>query len=160
MSETAYIAMGSNVGTKAQTLRAALDQMRATPGLTLKRVSSFVETAPVGGPADQPDYLNAVVEIETDLAPTALLAALQTIEANLGRDRTTEQHWGPRTCDLDIVLMGPFTTVDEPGLTVPHPRMHTRRFVLEPLAEIAPRARHPEFNCTVAELLAQLEADS
>lgn len=157
MSEPAYIAMGSNLGSKGQTLRAALDQLRNTPGITLKRVSSFRETAPLGGPADQPNYLNAAVEIETDLAPAELLAALQAIEANLGRDRASEQRWGPRTCDLDIVLMGPFTTVDQPELIVPHPRMHTRRFVLEPLAEIAPQARHPGLNYTVAELLDRLE---
>jgi len=146
----AYIALGSNIGDRAKNLRAAIDLMNAVQGIAVLRVSSFRDTKPVGGPP-QPDYLNAVAEVETDLAPAGLLAALQRIERQLGRTR--DVHWGPRTIDLDIVLMGDMI-VDEPELTVPHPRMHERRFVLEPLCGLAPDAVHPLLKKTVRELLA------
>jgi len=145
-----YVALGSNIGDREKTLRAAIDLMNGVEGISVLRVSSFHETEPVGGPP-QPNYLNAVAEVETDLPPAGLLAELQRIEHHLGRTR--EVRWGPRTIDLDILLMGD-TIVNEPDLTIPHPRMHERRFVLEPLCELAPDAVHPVLKKTVRELLA------
>jgi 2-amino-4-hydroxy-6-hydroxymethyldihydropteridine diphosphokinase len=156
MNPKGYIALGSNVGQRGQTLRAALDELRRTPGVTLRRVSTLIETPPVGGPEGQGNYLNGVAEIETTLEPHDLLATLQAIEARLGRDRDNERHWGPRTCDLDLLLLDE-AVLDTPDLTLPHPRMHQRRFVLQPLVEIAPRARHPLLEATAEELLADLD---
>jgi 2-amino-4-hydroxy-6-hydroxymethyldihydropteridine diphosphokinase len=154
----AYIALGSNMGNKGQTLRDALDMMRRTDGITLKRVSSFMDTQPVGGPADQPAYLNGVAEIDTSLTPQELLAALQSIEASLGRDRSHELRWGPRTCDLDIIYYDD-EVLDTPELTIPHPRMHERVFVLAPLESIAPQIRHPLNFMTPGEMLQKLEME-
>lgn len=151
----AYIAMGSNVGGRAETLRQAVDILRRCEGVTLKRISTFIETQAVGGPVDQDDYLNGACEIETTLEPIELLDVLQDIEAKLGRDRQREQRWGPRTCDLDLLLYGD-EIIDCERLTVPHPRMWQRRFVLEPLCEIAPDARCPETYRTVREILETL----
>ena len=119
-------------------------------------VSKFIETPPVGGPPGQPPYLNAAAEIETDLSPEDLLATLQRIEAALGRDREGEQRWGPRTCDLDILLMGD-CVMETDSLTLPHPRLAERTFALRPLAEISPNAVHPVLGKTIAELLGELE---
>ena len=148
--------MGSNVGQRAQTLRKALDMMRQSGDITLRRVSSFIETKPVGGPEYQEDYLNAAVETETNLSPEDLLASLHAIETALGRDRTKQQRWGPRTCDLDILLYG-HEIINTPNLTIPHPRMCERMFVLQPLAEIAPTLQHPESFKTTSEMLTELE---
>ena len=152
----AYIALGSNMGDKAQILRKALDLLRRHDGITLRRVSALMETAPLGGPIDQPHYLNGAVEIETTLEPEELLTALHETEAALGRNREFEERWGPRTCDLDLLMMEDIILESE-YLTIPHPRMHLRRFVLEPLAQIAPEARHPVLFKTVAEILAELD---
>jgi len=151
-----YIAMGSNVGERAQTLRKALDMMRQSGEITLRRVSTFIETEPVGGPEYQENYLNAVVEVETTLSPENLLSLLGGIEKTLGRDRKKEQRWGPRTCDLDILLYGD-EIITTPNLTIPHPRMCERMFVLQPLAEIAPTLQHPESFKTASEMLIELE---
>jgi 2-amino-4-hydroxy-6-hydroxymethyldihydropteridine diphosphokinase len=159
MKRTAYIALGSNLGRRGWVLRRAMDMLRQADGITLKRVSELIETDPVGGPAGQGKYLNGAAEVETTLGPAELLAALQEIEAKLGRDRQDGEKHGPRTCDLDIVLMED-VEIKTPTLTIPHPRMHERRFVLEPLAQIAPTARHPGMCRTVAQLLADLEAEA
>jgi 2-amino-4-hydroxy-6-hydroxymethyldihydropteridine diphosphokinase len=151
-----YIAMGSNVGERARTLRKALDMMRRSGDITLRRVSTFIETKPQGGPKYQEDYLNAVVETETTLSAEDLLASLHTIEKTLGRDRKKEVRWGPRTCDLDILLYGD-EIIDTPNLAIPHPRMCERMFVLQPLAEIAPTLQHPESFKTASEMLIDLE---
>ena len=145
-----YVALGSNIGDRQKNLHAAIGLMNGVEGISVLRVSSFHDTKPVGGPP-QPNYLNAVAEVETDLPPARLLAELQRIEKQLGRTR--DVRWGPRTIDLDILLMGD-TIADEPGLTIPHPRMHERRFVLEPLCELAPDAVHPVLKKTMRELLA------
>jgi len=155
MKTIAYIALGSNIGDKGGTLMSALKMMSDVPGIEVRRISQFIATAPVGGPEDQPEYLNAAAEIETTLSPPELLAALQAIEKSLGRDRAVEQRWGPRTCDLDILLMGDIV-VDTPPLTIPHPRMHERLFVLQPLSTIAPHAIHPVLGKTIAELLTEV----
>ena len=155
----AYIALGSNLGDRAAALGSALTMLDACQGVSVLRVSEMVETAPVGGPGDQGDYLNGAAEIETSLLPTELLAVLQDIERKLGRDRQAEQRWGSRTCDLDILLIGD-AVMDTPDLTIPHPRMHERKFVLAPLNELAAETVHPILNKTISTLLANLEGRS
>jgi len=147
-----YVALGSNVGDREKHLNEAIRLMGEAAAVDVLRVSSFSNTKAVGGPP-QADYLNAAAEIETSLAPRRLLAELQKIEKRLGRKRTAR--WGPRTIDLDILLMGDMV-VDEPDLKIPHPLMHERRFVLEPLCELAPGVLHPVLHRTAAELLAAL----
>ncbi|MBN1943660.1 MAG: 2-amino-4-hydroxy-6-hydroxymethyldihydropteridine diphosphokinase [Phycisphaerae bacterium] len=151
----AYIGLGANVGETADTLRRALEMLARREGVTVWRISQFLKTAPAGGPEDQPSYLNAAAELHTTLSPRELLAALQEIETALGRNRSRELRWGPRTCDLDILLYGD-QDIDSPDLQIPHPRMHERRFVLEPLSQIAPNALHPRLGKTAAQLLADL----
>ena len=124
MTHHVYIAMGSNLGDREATLREAVRLMRQHPAIVLRRQSRFYQTDPLGPPG-QGKYLNAAVEIETALAPPDLLAALQEIERRLGRDRSKEIRWGPRTCDLDILPIDR-QVIDTPELTVPHPRMHER----------------------------------
>lgn len=116
------------------------------------------ETEPLGK-KDQPRYLNQVFRAETSLGARELLDGLLAIERRLGRVRTPGEKWGPRTIDLDLLLYGD-RVIDEPGLTVPHPHMHERRFVLEPLAELVPDARHPVLGKTAAELLAMLPPEA
>ena len=150
---TAYIGLGANLGPREQTLRAALDMLGRARGVRIVRASAFIETAPVGGPPGQPPYLNAAAELRTTLEPEALLRTLQRVEDAFGRTR--EVHWGPRTLDLDLLLYEQ-RVVGSPDLQVPHPRMHERRFVLEPLCQIAPDAVHPVLGKTVREMLAEL----
>lgn len=128
-----YIGLGANLGDRAATLAAAIDALRQSPGVAVLRVSTFHETAPVGGPPDQPAYLNAVAELAVTLTPHALLARLHEIEARFGRRR--DIHHGPRTLDLDLLLFAD-RQLHGDALRVPHPRMWDRPFVLEPLREL------------------------
>ena len=153
---TVYLALGSNLGDRRATLDRALEALRANPAIRVTVVSTFVETAPVGGPAGQGPYLNGAARIETDLAPADLLAELKRIEHALGR--RPGPRWGPRPIDLDIILYGDLE-MDTPDLVIPHPRFRDRRFVLAPLAEIAPEALDPVTQRTVAQLLADLVAE-
>ena len=150
---TAYIGLGANLGSRGKTLQAALAELGRCKGVRVVRVSSFIDTEPVGGPAGQPRYLNAAAELRTTLAPEELLAVLRQVEDAFGRTR--EQHWGPRTLDLDLLLYQD-RVIATPALQVPHPRMHERRFVLEPLCQIAPDAVHPVLGKTVRRLLEEL----
>lgn len=131
---TAYLGLGSNLGDRLATLQRAVELLGARPGLQVVASSRVWETDPVGGPP-QPDYLNAVLRVRTDLEPLELLAACQHVEAALGRVR--DVRWGPRTIDVDLLLYDD-RQIDEPTLTVPHPRMLQRGFVLLPLLELDP----------------------
>ena len=136
----AYVALGANLGNPRQALDAAVGQIAATDGVTLTAVSSFYRTAPIESTG--PDYVNAVVAVETTLSAEDLLYALQRIENNLGRVRPAGVVNAPRTMDLDLLLYGD-EVIHTKELTVPHPRMHLRAFVLVPLVEIAPGAVIP-----------------
>ncbi len=154
IQETAYIALGSNLGDRAHNIYDGVRLLIERTGVRV-RLSPLYETQPVGY-VDQPAFLNGVVELWGKLPePRDLLAICLRIETDLGRERTIVD--GPRTIDLDLLLCGDFVAADE-RLTLPHPRMHTRAFVLRPLADLAPEARHPVLRATVAELLRALEA--
>lgn len=132
MAVSAYVGIGSNMGDRLENLRSAAGDLARTPGVRFVRSSSVYETSPVGGP-EQGDFLNAAVEISTELEPHPLLEALQHIENELGRVRA--ERFGPRTIDLDLLLYDD-EQIDDPELTVPHPRMHERAFVVVPLTEL------------------------
>ena len=131
----AWIGLGSNIGDGAAAIRAALHALAETRGLTVQRVSGLYRSAPWGRP-DQPDFTNAVAELDIAVKPQALLARLLEIETELGRKRD-EERWGPRMIDLDLLCVGNIM-LDTPELSLPHPRMHERAFVLKPLLEICP----------------------
>lgn len=144
MAERAFLALGSNLGDRVATLRRAVSLLD-----DVVAVSPVYETAPVGGPEDQGPYLNAVVELATDRSPRQLLETCRRLEVDAGRAR--QERWGPRTLDVDILLVGD-QVVEEEDLVVPHPRMWERRFVLAPLADLAP-------DIVPADLLATAQGD-
>jgi 2-amino-4-hydroxy-6-hydroxymethyldihydropteridine diphosphokinase len=150
MSVIAYIGIGSNMGDKTAACLRAFELLERT-GRVVKR-SSLYRTAPVGY-TEQEDFINAVAAVETELPPRDLLRACLAIEDEMGRKRT--MHWGPRTLDLDILLYGA-EVISDPDLLVPHPLMAARRFVLAPLAEVAPGVVHPVLNKTALQLLAEV----
>lgn len=154
---TAYLGIGSNEGDRAQLLSAAIALLGREAGLQVTQLSCVREYEAVGGPP-QGSFLNAVVAVETMLAPETLLAACQRIEQALGR-RPSTVRWGPRPVDLDILFYGD-QMISQPSLIVPHPRLHERRFVLEPLAELAPDLVHPVLHRTIRELYDTLCASS
>jgi 2-amino-4-hydroxy-6-hydroxymethyldihydropteridine diphosphokinase len=148
----AYVGLGANIGPREVTLQRAVGLLAEADEVEVLAVSQLRDTAPVGV-VDQPAFLNGAVEIETSLSPRGLLDLLLAIERALGRVR--EQRWGPRTVDLDLLVYGS-ETVDEPGLRVPHPRLHERRFALEPLAELSPDLDVPGLG-RVSDLLAAVD---
>lgn len=150
----AYVGLGANLGDREKSLRRAVELLDEHAEIVVLAVSGIRETEP-WGPVEQPPYLNGVVALETELDPRELLDALLETERRLGRVRA--ERFGPRTIDLDLLLYGD-RVVDEPGLTLPHPRLHERRFVLEPLVELDPRLVVPG-RVSVAELLAGLEPE-
>lgn len=154
MKVTAYIALGSNLGDREAGLNRAIELLGKTEGIEVTAVSSYYNTAPVGY-TEQPDFLNAAAEIKTTLSPYKLLQVCMGIEKELKRERIIR--WGPRTIDLDILLYGD-SIINGADLTIPHPRMHERNFVLEPLNEIAPYAIHPVNGQTVSEMYQALSS--
>lgn len=146
MHKIVYLSLGSNLGDRAANLQSAIDRLASLGEVVA--VSSFYETEPVELTA-QPWFLNCAVKLDTEKMPRQLIAGILAIEQGMGRQR--KQKNGPRIIDIDILLFGS-SIIELPSLTVPHPKMHQRRFVLEPLTEIAPDARHPVFNRKVKEL--------
>src|SRR5580704_711969 len=140
MAEVAYLSLGSNIGDREANLREAIEQIKAIA--SMRSLSSFYEAQPVDLP-NQPWFLNCAIALETNQTPHELLKSVLAIEAGMGRVRFRDK--GPRKIDIDIVLFGD-QSVNDQDLTIPHPAMHERRFVLAPLAEIAPAARHPVLN--------------
>ncbi len=149
------VALGSNLGDRRQSIERAVEWLALQPYIDSVRCSSRHETAPIGGPPDQPPFLNAAVSFETTLSAEAVHAVLQTIEDALGRRRVAR--WEARPIDLDLLLYGD-ETIDTPSLTVPHPRMAWRRFVLQPAAEVAAEMTHPVIGWTIGQLLDHLNA--
>lgn len=156
------MALGANLGQPEHTFKRAIDAIGAAVGPVVS-TSRFYDTLPLvlpGAAEEQPSYLNAVIVVESALPPLSMLAALQQIERDLGRDRASEEvRWGPRIIDLDIVAVGDLT-LSVPGLTIPHPEMHKRRFVLEPMLEVAAEWIHPILHADVQTLLDALPVDA
>ena len=150
----AFIGAGANLGEPVRQIRQAREELEKSPGVEFIAASSFYRTQPVG-PVEQPPFVNAAFAIECDANPKDLLALLLDIEGRMGRVR--KERWGPRVIDLDLLFFGDMI-IKEKGLEAPHPRLHERRFVLAPLAEIAPGFVHPVLQKTVSELLAGLPA--
>jgi 2-amino-4-hydroxy-6-hydroxymethyldihydropteridine diphosphokinase len=152
--ERVFLGLGSNIGDRAANIGRARRLLEEVAGVRVVGMSSLIETRPVGY-EDQPDFINAALEIETTLEPRGLLTQIKRIEREIGRKETFRL--GPRVIDIDILLFGD-RLVDDPGLTIPHPRMHERRFVLGPLAEIAPEVVHPVLKTRIIDLLDQLDS--
>lgn len=150
MANTAYLSLGSNIGDREGNLRNAIEKLGGAG--KVERISSFYETEPVEF-TEQPWFLNCALELTTELEPRELLDAVLRIEQSMGRKRI--QPKGPRTIDIDILLYGDLV-VNEPGLAIPHPAMHERKFVLAPLAEIAPEVQHPVRKKSASEMLREL----
>jgi 2-amino-4-hydroxy-6-hydroxymethyldihydropteridine diphosphokinase len=138
----AYVGLGANLGDREAAIRRAVELLGTQPGIEVVAVSTLRETEPVGY-ADQPAFLNGAAALETDLSPRALLDRLLAVEQELGRVRGVGPRFGPRTIDLDLLLYGA-EVLDEPGLTVPHPRLAERQFALEPLYELDPELSLPD----------------
>jgi len=152
--KTVFIALGGNLGNVEEAFRSARSDIKALPGTSVSSSSLLYRTPPVG-PQDQPDYHNALISIQTDLAPIPLLDALQAIENRYGRIR--KEHWGARTLDLDIIAIES-DIIHSPRLTVPHAFMFERQFVLRPLCDLAPNWQHPRLGETAAIRLEKLIA--
>ena len=148
-----YLGLGSNLGDRLATLRQVRQTLHQTDDIQVTATSSIYQTSPVGGPSDQPDYLNGVLEISTTLEPLALMNICQSIEANFGRQR--EVHWGARTLDIDLLFYSD-CVIDSKELQLPHPRLEERGFVLQPLCDLAAEMIHPQHGQTLTSLLAKI----
>ncbi len=146
----AFLGFGGNLGDVLNNFVYARQELTKHPQVELIASSPLYQTAPVGGPPGQPDYLNGVIEIQTGLSAPDLLQLCQQIEDHFGRIR--DQRWGARTLDIDLLLVDN-QVIETPSLTLPHPRMHQRRFVLQPLNELAPELKHPIYDTTINTLL-------
>jgi 2-amino-4-hydroxy-6-hydroxymethyldihydropteridine diphosphokinase len=153
----AYVGLGANLDAREETIRKALDLLGAHPRIDVVAVSTLRETEPWAPVGQQPPFLNGAAAVETSLEPRALLGVLLDVERRLGRVR--EERWGPRTIDLDLLVYGD-AVVDEPGLTVPHPRLRERAFALEPLVELEPELVVPGQGPAVALLESLDPADA
>ena len=148
-----FIGIGSNEGDRLATISQAVQRLGSHHGIQVVRMAMIYETEPVGV-TDQPDFLNTVVEVETTFSPHGLLTITKSLERDLGR-LPSSQRWGPRPIDLDLLLYDDLV-IQDPDLTIPHPQMHQRRFVLEPLAQLAPELVHPVLGHPIEALLATL----
>jgi 2-amino-4-hydroxy-6-hydroxymethyldihydropteridine diphosphokinase len=159
VEHVAFVSLGSNLGDRLAALRAAVQALVGQRELRINLtcdVASLYETSPVGGPAEQPPYLNSVLRAQTSLTPSALLAVAHSIENSLGRTR--QARWEPRVIDIDLLFVGN-EVIDSPTLTLPHPRLHERSFVLEPLSELAADLVHPLTGVSIGELAQRLRRD-
>ena len=155
MSNQCAIALGSNLGNSLASLEQSLKILDKTSGISVVKVSSWYRTKPIGPP--QPDYLNGCAILAVEQTPEELLVLLQALELQFGRVRSKETRWGARTLDLDIILYGNLM-IKTPELTIPHPRMRERAFVLVPLAEIAPDWQEPISQKAIAQLVAEVDS--
>lgn len=151
----AFIGLGSNLGDRRKNIERAIEELKFSRMVEVIKVSKIYETEPVGGPP-QGKFLDAAAEIKTQLTPRTLLVLLKKVEQEVGRT-PSEIRWGPREIDLDILLFGDLI-VDEPDLKIPHPLLHQRSFILEPLCEIAPEVIHPVLKKSIAELFSEINS--